>query len=181
LLGLLGIPFVLVPASVDERKLDTEGPAQYLERVVKAKLAAACEAAAQIACAGVLVADTIVLLGQEVLGKPSSLDQAREMLTDLSGRDHEVRTRFAIAGSGLSREHAQTVSTRVRFRVLTGEEIARYAATGEGLDKAGGYAIQGVGSFAVEQITGSYANVVGLPVCEVVLALRKLGLLGAFP
>ncbi len=103
------------------------------------------------------------------------------MLSRLSGREHEVRTRFAIVARHDHAEHSQTVSTRVRFRALMPGEIARYAATGEGLDKAGGYAIQGVGAFAVAEIAGSYANVVGLPVCEVVLALRGLGLLGDFP
>jgi septum formation protein len=77
--------------------------------------------------------------------------------------------------------HAETVRTMVYFRPLEGEEIRRYAATGEGMDKAGAYAVQGVGSFAVQRIEGSYANVVGLPVCEVVLALRRLGLLPTFP
>jgi len=77
--------------------------------------------------------------------------------------------------------HAETVTTKVEFRRLDAEEIRRYVATGEGADKAGGYAIQGIGSFAVRRVEGSYTNVVGLPVCEVVLALQRLGFLGDFP
>ena len=114
------------------------------------------------------------------------------MIRALSGRDHEVCTRFAIAAGGRSRGedgedgggaalHEETVSTRVRFRALDEEEIAGYAATGEGLDKAGAYAIQGIGAFAVAGIEGSWSNVVGLPVTEVIAALRKTGLLERFP
>ena len=113
------------------------------------------------------------------------------MLSRLSGCGHEVKTRFLIGVSPRPTEngsdgpaaplHAETVSTKVYFRPLESEEIRRYAATGEGRDKAGAYAVQGLGSFAVQRIEGSYANVVGLPVCEVVVALRRLGFLPAFP
>ena len=133
-----------------------------------------------------LVADTIVLIDDRILGKPLDLREAERMLSELSARSHEVRTRFAIGRANVERGgadllHEETVSTRVWFRSLDASEIARYAATGEGLDKAGAYAIQGIGSFAVTRIDGSYSNVVGLPVCEVVVALKRLGLLGPFP
>ena len=123
----------------------------------------------------VLVADTIVLLGGQILGKPAGATEARSMLTLLSGRAHEVRTRFALGMSGRGAVHAETVATTVEFRDLETDEIDRYVATGEGTDKAGAYAIQGIGSFAVRRIEGSYANVVGLPVCEMILALRRVG------
>ena len=180
LLGLVGIPVTVVAAPVDERVGEGEEPAAYLQRIVAVKLAAARQASLSLASPGVLVADTIVLLDGEVLGKPENREVGAAMLTRLSGRAHEVRTRFALrAAAGL--EHAQTVSTAVFFRQLSADEIARYAASGDGLDKAGGYAIQGLGSFAVTRIEGSYANVVGLPVCEVVVALKRLGLLSQFP
>ena len=105
------------------------------------------------------------------------------MIARLSGREHEVWTRFAVARPEAPSEpaHEETVQTRVAFRTLSDEEVARYAATGEGMDKAGAYAIQGLGAFAVLGIRGSYTNVVGLPACEVVLALVRLGLLPDFP
>ncbi|MET0595801.1 MAG: Maf family protein, partial [Polyangiaceae bacterium] len=162
----------------------------------------ACETSA------LLVADTVVLVDDAILGKPANDQDATSMLSRLSGRVHEVRTRFAIgAAPGILASisgvhdtsasksataqatsartiaplHAETVSTVVHFRPLDDDEIRRYVATGEGMDKAGSYAVQGIGSFAVERIEGSYANVVGLPVCEVVMALKRLGLLHAFP
>ena len=105
------------------------------------------------------------------------------MLRQLSGRDHEVWTRYAIAAPDAPARamRVETVVTRVTFRALADTEIDGYAATREGLDKAGAYAIQGIGAFAVAEIDGSYSNVVGLPACEVVLALRGAGLLARFP
>jgi septum formation protein len=107
------------------------------------------------------------------------------MLTQLSGRAHEVRTCFALGRPGQASAsatlHVEVISTVVHFRPLSADEVARYAHTDEGADKAGGYAIQGIGSFAVPRIEGSYANVVGLPVCEVVLALAHHGFIRSFP
>jgi septum formation protein len=183
LLESLGIPLVAFAVDVDERRRDDEGAAQYLERVVGDKLERALADDRSNRMSIVLVADTIVLLGDRILGKPAGPDEARAMLAELAGREHEVKTRFALGvpGASPSSLHAETVTTKVRFRPLDSEEIDRYVATGEGADKAGAYAIQGVGAFAVSRIEGSYANVVGLPVCEVVVALRRLGQLGPFP
>jgi len=105
------------------------------------------------------------------------------MIRRLSGGWHRVLTRFAIAAGGAPAKAlvAQTVDTRVRFRDLSEDEIGRYVATEEGRDKAGAYAIQGIGAFAVEGVEGSCSNVVGLPICEVIIGLRAAGLLGAFP
>jgi nucleoside triphosphate pyrophosphatase len=186
LLERLGIPLKLLPQEVDESRRTDEAPGTYLERIVLDKLHAAARGSCDASMTALLVADTIVVVEDEILGKPSGAGDAERMLSRLSGRSHEVRTRFAI---GRARPgdppaellHAETVVTTVSFRPLDAEEIARYARTGEGLDKAGAYAVQGVGSFAVARIDGSYANVVGLPVCEVVVALRRLGLLGPFP
>ena len=181
ILGTFGLPLRVVSLDVDERLRPGEGPLPYLERIVSDKLAAATPHA--VGVGAVLVADTSVILDDVALGKPADDDEARAMLTALAGREHEVWTRFAIAaGADPARPvHAETVRTRVFFRALDASEIQAYAATGEGLDKAGAYAIQGIGSFIVERIEGSYSNVVGLPACEVILALRRAGLLGRFP
>jgi septum formation protein len=182
LLEKLGIPLLVVPAEVDERHHAGEAPPEYLQRIVGQKLRRAVLDERMGAASIILVADTIVLLDGELLGKPEDGEDAEVMVGRLSGRTHEVSTRFAL---GRPRDpaalHTETVSTKVEFRSLDPDEIRRYVATGEGADKAGAYAIQGIGSFAVSRVEGSYANVVGLPVCEVVLALQGLGLLGDFP
>ena len=133
--------------------------------------------------AALLVADTIVVLEQDILGKPTDVADAVQLLKRLTGHEHVVYTRYAISrGPEFFKAICQrTVLSRVTLRVASESEIERYAATGEGLDKAGAYAAQGIGSFLIERIEGSYINVVGLPLCEVVLDLRNLGLLGEFP
>lgn len=184
ILGTLRIPFVVAAVPVDEEVAKGEDPDAYLARVVRAKLAAVALAARALGRA-VLVADTTVISEGEILGKPRDVMDAERMISRLSGREHRVLTRFAIsdlrAADVAAPVHEETVVTRVFFRPLTETEIRRYVATGEGLDKAGAYAVQGIGSFAVARIEGSYPNVVGLPACEVVVALEKLGLLGPFP
>lgn len=177
----LGLPLRAVSLDVDETRLPDESADDYLVRITLDKLAHAGPHAA--GCGGVLVADTSVILDGRVLGKPSDRDEARAMISELSGRDHEVWTRFAVASGAAPGValHAETVRTRVTFRALDAEEIEAYVDTNEGLDKAGSYAIQGIGGFAVARIEGSYSNVVGLPACEVIAALRKVGLLGRFP
>ncbi len=188
ILSSLGIAHVVVTAEVDERPLAEERAADYLARIVNAKLAAVRRVLpAELAQRApvVLVADTTVIdrtrEGQEaILGKPSDARETRAMLCRLSGRVHEVWTRFAI-GSATSGEpplHVETVTTRVTFRTLSAGEIDAYAESGEGLDKAGGYAVQGLASAFVPRIEGSYSNVVGLPACEVAVALSRLGLRG---
>jgi septum formation protein len=122
----------------------------------------------------VLAADTIVVIGGSILGKPKDSPEARDMLERLSGREHRVITGYCIlqASSGMKREGMAV--TRVRFKKLSQEEIQWYLETGEPFDKAGAYAIQGKAAFMVKEILGSYTNVVGLPLCEVVEALREL-------
>ncbi len=167
---------------VDEARRPGEAPEPYLERIVAAKLDAVRGgdgfASRAHLVAGVLVADTIVVApDQTILGKPQGDSESRDMLARLEGATHEVRTRFAlapaIAGSG--RAFAQTVTTHVTFRRLLPDEIERYVSTGEGRDKAGAYAVQGRAAAFVERIHGSYTNVVGLPLCDVVVAMRDLG------
>jgi septum formation protein len=174
------IPLVIVVAEVDETPLALEAPDAYLARVVASKLLAVCGLLSPDrvrATPAILVADTTVVDGAAILGKPTSEAEAQAMIERLAGRTHEVKTRFAIADPGAAAvRHAETVCTKVTFRPLSSEEASAYAASGEGRDKAGGYAIQGLGSSFVRTIEGSYTNVVGLPVCEVVMALQRLGL-----
>lgn len=116
-----------------------------------------------------LAADTVVALGVRVLNKPKDDAQAARMLRALSGRWHEVHTGFCVrAGADVL---ARVVTTKVKFRALSAADIKRYIATGEGRDKAGGYAIQGIGAQLVSEVRGSYTNVIGLPIAEVLEAL----------
>jgi septum formation protein len=186
ILTTLGIPFVVAPAEVDEKVHTGEHPFAYLERIVLAKLGGVPRLEPEPAGGSlILVADTIVVYGGAILGKPVSKEDAAAMLTRLSGHTHEVHTRFALGSrrgpAETELQHAELVTTKVTFRALDPEEIARYVETGEGVDKAGAYAIQGIGSFAVSRLDGSYGNVVGLPACELVLALRRIGFLDRFP
>jgi septum formation protein len=193
----LRVPFRVAAGAPDERVHLGETPEAYLARVVLAKLAAvrAIVAADPRARPGdvVLVADTSVVLGDTILGKPidegggdraRGIVSARAMVAALAGRTHRVLTRFALAlaqaqaggGPDAAVLHSETVDTRVTFRPLSDGVLTAYAESGEGLDKAGGYAVQGLGAALVARIEGSYSNVVGLPACEVVVALEALGL-----
>jgi septum formation protein len=180
ILASLGVPFVVLVASVDETVLSGETADAYLTRIVRAKLEAVRARIGPDLVAGaaaILVADTSVILDGSILGKPASVEDARAMIERLAGRTHEVHTRFALADSkptGLL--HEETVATEVTFRSLTPDQAARYAASGDGMDKAGGYAVQGLGAAFVSRISGSYSNVVGLPACEVAMALEAHGL-----
>lgn len=189
ILASLRIPAIAFPCSIDEDPLARERPHAYLERIASAKLDAVWrrlgESAPQGELAGVLVADTIVVIDDAILGKPAGFAEAEAILSRLVGRTHTVMTRYLI---GSARESgpsavlaARTVETAVTLRAASGREVAAYAATGEGLDKAGAYAAQGIGSFLVERVEGSYSNVVGLPACEVVADLCRAGLLDTFP
>lgn len=182
ILESLGLPHEVLAVEIDESPAAGEGARVYLERMARAKLDAVRAAVAQSAQGGhrglLLVADTSVLDGDAILGKPASEAEGQAMVERLGGRTHEVATRFALGWSDVEGNiaRAETVVTRVTFRPLVPGEAARYAATGEGRDKAGGYAVQGMGAGFVARIEGSYSNVVGLPACEVVTALVSLGL-----
>jgi septum formation protein len=178
MIAMLGVPFVVRTADVDESVRAGEPPHAYLERVTRAKLEAVRAGLGAVEAAGVLVADTMVVAPDgAVLGKPRDDDDARAMIERLAGATHEVSTRFLLGGTRASDavDHAQTVTTRVTFRAVTPGEARTYAATGEGRDKAGAYAVQGRASAFVERIDGSYSGVVGLPLCEVVVGMRALG------
>jgi septum formation protein len=178
ILESLRVPHVVFAAAVDEDVLPGERPDAYLVRVVRAKLVAvraALPADLRARATAILVADTSVLVGDAILGKPADAHDARRMIERLAGRTHEVHTRFALASvDAAGFLHEETVRTRVTFRALTPGAVRAYAESGEGMDKAGGYAVQGLGAGLVARIEGSYTNVVGLPACEVVVALEAM-------
>ncbi len=180
ILSTLGLSFDVCPVDADESELPGEAPRAYLDRVVAAKLALALPIAVTRGLDAALVADTTVVLDDAMLAKPVDAADNARMVRRLAGRSHEVMTRFAI-GRPAGHVHAETVTTRVEVKALDDAELDAYVRHGEGRDKAGGYAIQGLGMFAVTRIDGSYTNVVGLPAAEVVAALRALALLGSFP
>ena len=128
-----------------------------------------------------MCADTIVHVGGELMGKPRDEADNRRMLRSISGRTHYVTTGFVIHGPDAFDAPAYAETTAVTFRTVRDDEVQRYAATGEGADKAGGYAIQGLAGAFVERIEGSYANVVGLPVHRVIEVLLRLGAIDGYP
>jgi len=174
LLQQIGLEFSVAPSEVPEEALPGETPEEH---VVRLSIAKAAEVAGRQEIDGrwVIGSDTIVLCDTQILGKPADALEAARMLRMLSGREHRVLSGYAVIDRHTNRRLAEAVSTRVRFRELTDEEIARYIASGEPADKAGAYAIQGLGVCFVAGIEGSYTNVVGLPLCRLTLALKELG------
>ena len=174
LLEQIDLEFEVIPSRAEERLLPNETPEEH---VVRLSIVKATEVAERQDVDGrwVIGSDTIVLCDGQILGKPLDQIHAAEMLRSLSGREHRVLSGYAILDRQTGEQRAEAVSTRVFFRQLTDEEIARYIATGEPLDKAGSYAIQGRGVCFVASIEGSYTNVVGLPLCRLTLALKELG------
>lgn len=175
LLSDVGIPLRVVVGDVDERCHAGEAPESYLERIVDAKRSAVCALLPPAEHSFVLVADTIVCLGESILGKPADDADALNMLTRLSGTAHTVMTRYALARRSGAELRQQTVKTAVHMRATQGSLLAAYVATGEGRDKAGAYAIQGGGAALISRIEGSPSNVVGLPLCEVLADLASVG------
>ncbi len=175
ILAVLGVAHVVAPQEVDETRLPGEAADAYLIRIVGDKRDRARSTFDASLYSGLLVADTSVIVDGDVLGKPGDDDaEGRRMIARIAGRTHEVHTRYCLhAPSG---EVSETVVTEVTFRPMSAERIARYVASGEGRDKAGGYAIQGLASGFVSEIRGSYTNVVGLPASNVLAALERLGL-----
>jgi septum formation protein len=192
ILASLRLPFIVLAADIVEDVHPGETPRVYLERIAAAKLDAiwrrlerdGLPPGAPGGVAAVLVADTTVVIDGAIVGKPADVADAVATLSRLVGRTHEVLTRYLVGrsepGSGAVLA-ARTVRTEVALRAASSAEVEAYARTGEGLDKAGAYAAQGIGTFLVEGVTGSYSNVVGLPACELVSDLSRLGLIGVFP
>ena len=165
----------VVPSRVDEDSVPVSAPETYVGVLAEAK---AGEVSRRYPESWVIGADTIVLIDETILGKPKSPKDARRMLERLSGRTHQVLTGYAICCANRKRFFSETIRTDVRFKALSQVEIEWYIQTREPFDKAGAYAIQGMGTFLVKSINGSYTNVVGLPVCEVVEFLIKEGVVG---
>ncbi|HET9320822.1 MAG TPA: Maf family protein [Bryobacteraceae bacterium] len=162
-----GIPFIVRPANVDESIRPSESPEKYVKRVAQEKAAAVEGSPGDI----VLGADTTVVIGGEILGKPRDHADAIRMLESLAGSEHQVLTAICLRrGTDAINDLAVT---RVWLTPLTREEIEQYVASGEPMDKAGAYAIQGLASRFIQRIDGSYANVVGLPIELVYKHLRK--------
>ena len=170
LLRAAGIPFDVSPVDVDEDFWPGEKPEEAVARLAEAKAAVG---AATHPDAVVLGADTTVVIGGEPLAKPADPADAARMLRLLSGRTHEVLTGVCLFYRGRRLLHVEP--TRVRMAQLAESEIAWYVSTGEPFDKAGGYAVQGLGSRFIEGIDGSYSNVVGLPISRVYGLLKELG------
>lgn len=179
LLARLGIRFSVEPSRVSEEILPGETPEEHVVRLSRDK---AREVAQRPSVPGrwFIGSDTIVLRDDIILGKPRDALEAVAMLRSLSGRSHRVLSGYAVYDRQSETAVSGFVSTTVRFKELTEEEIAGYIATGEPFDKAGAYAIQGIGAFMVLGIEGSYTNVVGLPLCEVVEVLERLGAVRLF-
>ena len=168
LLQLLQVAFTVRPADIDEAMDPTKPPEQEVARVSKLKAEATSREPGDV----VIAADTIVVLEDRVLGKPADKAEANSMLRALSGRDHQVMTGITVLRGSNAITHTEI--TDVHFRPLTEEEIFRYVETGEPMDKAGAYGIQGFAAPFVEGIRGDYYNVMGLPVCRLEQMLREI-------
>ena len=198
LLERMGLEFRVLTAEIDETKYETEDPEDSVRRICRAKAKAVAERLLEencqlstVDCQLVLASDTIVVLDGKILGKPHSSEEAKAMLRALSGREHQVFTAFTllpVGGTQDAKDKTQNAAekaqapfthcekTRVKFRELTEAEIDAYVATGEPMDKAGAYGIQGRGAMLVEAIHGDYFTVMGLPVCALAQALKRCGI-----
>jgi len=170
LLEQIGVQHKTASMDIDESVLPSESAGDYVERLAREKALAGLDSFKEQGLV-ILAADTSVVLGDQILGKPKNSEDAIGILKSLSNREHTVLTGIALAKRNTSGEPAvqiesQVVSTKVRFNALTDEQIEQYIQTGEPMDKAGAYGIQGKGALFVESIRGSYSNVVGLPLAE---------------
>lgn len=174
LLGKTGIEFEVVIPSADESLTGDETPEEFALRVSAEK---ASSVSRNLDNGSVVIgADTIVVVNGEILGKPSGKEEAAVMLQKISAKEHNVYTAFSIVEPKQKVLHSEIVRTGVSIKRLAAHEIEGYIKTGEPMDKAGAYGIQGIGAFMVRGIEGSYTNVVGLPVVELLEALKKLGI-----
>ncbi|MFO0747491.1 MAG: Maf family protein [Myxococcota bacterium] len=196
LLERLGFTVKVVPPGIDEIRLENETAENFVKRMARTKVLAVVErmqttlytdveTGVRRAAPGgvgrtqdtrwVIGADTVVVLGETILGKPKDTAEAAEMLHRLAGNTHRVITGFCIHDLRKNKEGVQAVATEVRFKRLISSEIEKYIAVGESMDKAGAYAVQGVGAYLVDSIVGSYTNVVGLPLCQTVEMMEEMG------
>lgn len=175
LLKQAGLMFSVIPSSIDESGFSFSAPDHYVKVLAESK---ASDISEKYPENWVLGADTIVMIDNKMLGKPRTQQQAREMLRQLSGKPHYVYTGYCICCKSKGEVFSDSVKTEVFFKNLSDHEIEWYIHTDEPFDKAGAYAIQGLGTFLVKSINGSYTNVVGLPVCEVIEFLIQKRIIG---
>ena len=194
LLERLGFSVKAIPAQIAEERLPEETADNYVKRLARDKVLSVVQRirttqydagpkrvsrvtgkAVDEALRWVVGADTVVVLGDRILEKPKDSADAYDMLLNLAGNSHVVMTGFCLYDMRKDKEGIQAVRTRVRFKPMTKSEIEKYLSVGESSDKAGAYAVQGVGSYLVESIEGSYTNVVGLPLCQVVQMMEEMG------
>ncbi len=172
LLKQLGLDFEVIPSRIQEDFVRGETPRRHVLRLAEAK---ALDVGNRYPDRWVVAADTVVYVDHRLLGKPKDRKEAARMLRRLSGKEHQVLTGFSVLHVEKGRRACEAVRTMVKVKRLTRSEIEWYVQTGEPFDKAGGYAIQGIGSFMIESIEGSYTNVVGLPLCELIEMLVRMG------
>lgn len=178
ILKLIGIPFESAGSMIEETFHDEIPPTEIACGIALKKVESVQHLYNN---RWILGADTIVVIHNKIFGKPNNYSECRKILHCLKGKTHEVITGFCIYNSVRKSVHIESVTTKVKVKKLSNEEIEAYIKTGESFGKAGAYAIQGIGSFMIEKINGSYTNVVGLPVYEVVRAFVQCGGLECFP
>jgi len=172
LLKLLGLDFEVLPSCIEETSRTGETPKEHVLRLSAQKVLALSSFYPE---AWIIGADTVVVLDGGFMGKPATSAEAKIMLKKLSGREHQVHTGFTIARKITDILLQEAVISSVFFKRLSEEEVNWYVETDEPYDKAGGYALQGMGAFFISRITGSYTNVIGLPLCEAVNLLKSAG------
>lgn len=172
LLKSMGFNFSVVPSGVDEKFLEGESVSEHVMRLSREKVLAVADRNPE---AWVLGADTVVIIDTEVLGKPGSKEEAREMIMRLSGKKHRVLTGFSVVRTSVNVVKSDLVESSVYFKEVSEDELEWYIATEEPYDKAGGYAVQGKAAAFVKEIRGSHTNVIGLPLSEVVATLKEVG------
>lgn len=194
LLEKVGFSVKAIPSTVTEERLPDEVPENYVKRLARDKVlnvvnrirttqydagpqrvSRVTGKPADDVLRWVVGADTVVVLGNQVLEKPKDNLDAYEMLVNLAGREHVVITGFCVFDMRKDKEGIQCVRTNVRFKPMSKPEIEKYISVGESMDKAGSYAVQGVGAYLVESIEGSYTNIVGLPLCQVIQMMEEMG------
>jgi len=173
LLASIGLGFDVIPSSIPEVRGAGESPEEYVARLSREKAAAV---AAKHAERWVIAADTTVLLGEELLEKPADDTDARRMLATIAGKTHIVYTGVTLQNAASGHHDTRVAESEVRMLPLTEREIAWYVATGEPLDKAGAYAVQGIGAMFIDSVHGSYTNVVGLPLALLYQMLKRAGM-----
>ena len=173
LLASVGIDFDVLPSQVPEVRGEGESPEEYVARLSREKAAAV---ASKHGDRWVIAADTTVLLGEELLEKPLDAADARRMLATIAGKTHIVYTGVTLQNAAGGHHDTRVAESEVRMLPLTEREIAWYVATGEPLDKAGAYAVQGIGALFIDSVHGSYTNVVGLPLALLYQMLKRAGI-----